>query len=49
MCVRVYTVFACCRLRLHTMRGEFSEEFNNPMDETVDNVIEDITRRAGIR
>jgi hypothetical protein len=28
------------------MRDEFSEEFNNPMDETVDGIIDDITRRA---
>ncbi|CAI4227051.1 unnamed protein product [Auanema sp. JU1783] len=32
--------------RVHTMRDEFNEEFDNPMNETVDNVISDITRRA---
>ncbi len=36
----------CFRLRLQQMRDEFSEEFNNPMDETVDGIIDDITRRA---
>ncbi|KHJ98631.1 PH domain protein [Oesophagostomum dentatum] len=29
--------------RVHTMRDEFNEEFNNPMDDTVDSVISDIT------
>lgn len=28
------------------MRDEFNEEFDNPMDETVLNVINDITMRA---
>ncbi|PIO75841.1 ankyrin repeat protein [Teladorsagia circumcincta] len=32
--------------RVHTMRDEFNEEFNNPMDDTVDSVISDITRKA---
>ncbi|VDL62724.1 unnamed protein product [Nippostrongylus brasiliensis] len=34
--------------RVHTMRDEFNEEFNNPMDDTVDSVISDITRRAAV-
>lgn len=33
-------------LRLQEMRSEFSEEFNNPLDETVDDVMQDISRRA---
>uniref|UniRef100_A0A9J2PL33 Uncharacterized protein n=1 Tax=Ascaris lumbricoides TaxID=6252 RepID=A0A9J2PL33_ASCLU len=32
-------------LRLQEMRDEFTEEFNNPMDETVDDVMMDISRR----
>ncbi|KAE9416341.1 hypothetical protein Angca_006491, partial [Angiostrongylus cantonensis] len=34
--------------RVHTMRDEFNEEFNNPMDDTVDSVISDITRKAAV-
>lgn len=34
------------RFRVHTMRDEFNEEFDNPMNQTVDDVILDITRRA---
>lgn len=35
--------------RVHSMRDQFAEEFNNPMDETVSNVVSDITRKAGNR
>ncbi|GMT16752.1 hypothetical protein PFISCL1PPCAC_8049 [Pristionchus fissidentatus] len=35
--------------RVHSMRDQFAEEFNNPMDETVSNVVQDITRKAGNR
>ncbi|VDO52410.1 unnamed protein product [Haemonchus placei] len=34
--------------RVHSMRDEFNEEFNNPMDDTVDSVISDITRKAAV-
>lgn len=34
------------RLRLRDMRDEFSEEFHNPMDEAVDDVMQDISRRV---
>uniref|UniRef100_A0A0N4UAS0 Arf-GAP with coiled-coil, ANK repeat and PH domain-containing protein 2 n=1 Tax=Dracunculus medinensis TaxID=318479 RepID=A0A0N4UAS0_DRAME len=32
-------------LRLQQMRNEFRDEFNNPMDETVDDIMLDISRR----
>ncbi|MFH4975495.1 hypothetical protein AB6A40_002204 [Gnathostoma spinigerum] len=33
-------------LRVHEMRDEFTEEFNNPMDETVDDVMHDLTQKV---
>lgn len=33
-------------LRLQDMRDEFSEEFHNPLDEAVDDVMQDISRRV---